>query len=77
MDQGPGAPYNAAAKFYAVYSGDSALDHDVRVSRLIDRHVHFGKTSDAARAWSLGPDEANALLVGATADRADHRIRLP
>jgi len=29
-DQGPGAPYNAAAKFYAVYSGDSAVDHDLR-----------------------------------------------
>ena len=26
-DQGPGAPYNAAAKFYQVYSGDSAADH--------------------------------------------------
>src|SRR5215472_12788672 len=25
-DQGPGAPYNAAAKFYAVYSGDTAKD---------------------------------------------------
>ena len=31
-DQGPGAPYNAAAKFYAVYSGDSSIDHDVRIS---------------------------------------------
>ncbi len=37
-DQGPGAPYNAAAKFYAVYSGDSALDHDLRISHVaIDR----------------------------------------
>ena len=37
-DQGPGAPYNAAAKFYAVYSGDSRKDHDVRVSHVaIDR----------------------------------------
>jgi hypothetical protein len=25
-DQGPGAPYNAAAKFYTVYSGDSSID---------------------------------------------------
>ena len=25
-DQGPGAPYNAAAKFYTVYSGDTAQD---------------------------------------------------
>ncbi|MET0605315.1 MAG: glycine reductase [Beijerinckiaceae bacterium] len=37
-DQGPGAPYNAAAKFYCVYSGDSRRDHDVRISHVaIDR----------------------------------------
>ncbi|HTP73960.1 MAG TPA: hypothetical protein VML58_17245, partial [Burkholderiaceae bacterium] len=28
-DQGPGATYNAAAKFYRVYSGDSAGDPDL------------------------------------------------
>jgi len=37
-DQGPRAPYNASAKFYAVYSGDTALDHDLRISHIaIDR----------------------------------------
>jgi D-proline reductase (dithiol) PrdB len=37
-DQGPGAPYNGAAKFYTVYSGDTALDHDLRISHVaIDR----------------------------------------
>jgi D-proline reductase (dithiol) PrdB len=37
-DQGPGAPYNAQAKFYQVYSGDTALDHDLRVAHVaIDR----------------------------------------
>jgi hypothetical protein len=37
-DQGPGAPYNAAAKFYSVYSGDTAHDHDLRISHIaIDR----------------------------------------
>jgi len=37
-DQGPGAPYNAAAKFYAVYSLDAAQDHDLRISHIaIDR----------------------------------------
>jgi hypothetical protein len=36
-DQGPGA-YNAAAKFYAVYSGDAARDHDLRIAHVaIDR----------------------------------------
>ena len=38
-DQGPGAPYNAKAKFYAVYSGDSARDHDLRIAHVaIDRN---------------------------------------
>jgi D-proline reductase (dithiol) PrdB len=37
-DQGPGAPYNAAAKFYAVYSLDASRDPDLRISHLaIDR----------------------------------------
>jgi hypothetical protein len=37
-DQGPGAPYNAKAKFFAVYSGDTAQDHDLRISHIaIDR----------------------------------------
>ena len=37
-DQGPGAPYNAEPKFFAVYSGDTARDHDLRISHIaIDR----------------------------------------
>ena len=37
-DQGPGAPYNARAKFYQVYSGDTAVDHDLRIAHVaIDR----------------------------------------
>jgi D-proline reductase (dithiol) PrdB len=37
-DQGPGAPYNAQAKFYQVYSGDTAADHDLRIAHVaIDR----------------------------------------
>jgi D-proline reductase (dithiol) PrdB len=37
-DQDPGAPYNAAAKFFTVYSGDTDRDHDLRISHIaIDR----------------------------------------
>jgi hypothetical protein len=37
-DQGPGAPYNARAKFYRVYSGDTDVDHDLRIAHVaIDR----------------------------------------
>ena len=41
--QGPGAPYNAAAKFYTVYSGDSAQDHDLRIS-----HVGYDRSHTSA-----------------------------
>ena len=38
-DQGPGAPYNAAAKFYKVYSGSRDDEPDLRISHLgIDRN---------------------------------------
>ena len=38
-DQGPGAPYNAAAKFYQVYSRPADVDPDLRISHLAtDRH---------------------------------------
>jgi len=42
-DQGPGAPYNAAAKFYTVYSGDGAAEHDLRIS-----HVGYDRTHTTA-----------------------------
>ena len=48
-----------------------APDDDLRLERLVARHVAFGKTAQAAHDWSHGPDEANARLVAATAARAD------
>ena len=48
-DQGPGAPYNASAKFYETYSGETALDHDLRISHVsIDRR-HTTMTD--ANSW--------------------------
>ena len=36
--QGPGAPLNGAAKFDVVYSGDTSVDHDLRIAHVaIDR----------------------------------------
>jgi pantothenate kinase len=52
------------------------LDDGIRLQRLIERHVRFGKSPSDARAWALGPDEANARIISATAVQADHRIRL-
>ena len=48
-DQGPGAPYNAAAKFYTVYSGDSSIDHDLRISHLAIDRVHT--TAEDSNTW--------------------------
>jgi D-proline reductase (dithiol) PrdB len=41
-DQGPGAPYNAAAKFYQVYSISTESEPDLRISHIgYDRlHTH-------------------------------------
>jgi hypothetical protein len=39
-DQGPGAAYNASAKFYAVYSGDSAVAPDLRISHVGYDRLH-------------------------------------
>jgi pantothenate kinase len=49
---------------------------DIRIERLTQRHVLFGMDRAAAEAWANGPDEANALLVAATRDRADAVVSL-
>ena len=53
-----------------------APDDGLRLARLVARHEAFGKSPEAARAWSHGPDESNARLVAATAVRADVVVRL-
>lgn len=47
------------------------LDEATRHERLIARHIAFGKSPEAARAWALGPDQANAALIAPTLSRAD------
>jgi D-proline reductase (dithiol) PrdB len=47
-DQSANAPYNAAAKFHAVYSGDTAHDHDLRVSHVSVDRVHL---ADDPNCW--------------------------
>ncbi|MDB5484314.1 MAG: hypothetical protein JWR29_218 [Tardiphaga sp.] len=42
-DQGPGAAYNGAAKFYSVYDGDTAATHDLRIS-----HIAYDRTHTSA-----------------------------
>lgn len=68
-DQGKDAPYNAAAKFYAVYSGDAAEAPDLRVSHVAVDRAHL---SDDQNCWfplpALRRAEA-ARRIGALAAR--------
>ncbi len=83
-DQGPGAPYNAAAKFFAVYSAGSKADPDLRIAHVaIDR-----KHSSAADIGAYFPlralrGAAHAGRIGSVASRfhglptnRSHRVTL-
>ncbi|MFF1843226.1 nucleoside/nucleotide kinase family protein [Streptomyces sp. NBC_01724] len=52
------------------------LEPDVRVRRLVDRHVRFGKPRPYAERWVAESDETNARLVDRGRDRADLVVRL-
>ena len=52
------------------------VSDDVRVPRLIARHIAFGKSPDEAREWVLRSAETNAALVAATRSRADAVVHL-
>src|SRR5437762_10457921 len=69
-DQGPGAPYNAKAKFYTVYSLDSASDHDLRISHVTIDRDHT-TAADPATYFPL-PELRRAAsrgLIGSVAPR--------
>jgi hypothetical protein len=83
-DQGPRAPYNAAAKFYTVYSGNTAQDHDLRISHIaIDRKhttaedsaAYFPLTELRRRAASGRIGSVAARFHGAPTNRS-HRVTL-
>ncbi len=61
-DQGPGAPYNGAAKFYTVYSLPTGTDPDLRIS-----HIAYDRThTTAADQCSYNPLRAlrEAAAIG-------------
>ena len=69
-DQGPGAPYNAAAKFYTAYSGDSAQDHDLRISHVAIDRQHT--TAEDSSTWFPLPalrQSARTGRIGSVARR--------
>jgi hypothetical protein len=61
-DQGPGAPYNAAAKFYEVYSGDTARDHDLRIAHVAIDRAHT--TAEDSGTWFPLPALRRAAAAG-------------
>jgi pantothenate kinase len=51
------------------------LDEDIRISRLISRHIAFGKDPESAKAWAKGSDQVNAELIETCVARCDFLIR--
>ena len=47
------------------------IEPELRLSRLVARHVEFGKSHDQAMVWSYGSDERNARLIEDGRDGAD------
>ena len=83
-DQGPGAAYNGSAKFYAVYSGDTSVDHDLRISHIGYDRIHTAATDSgtwfplaalrrAAAAGRIG--EIAPRFHGAPTNRS-HRVTI-
>jgi len=69
-DQGPGAPYNGGAKFYQVYSGDTARDHDLRISHIGYDRAHT--SAEDSGTWFPLPALRRAAAsgrIGAVAPR--------
>ena len=52
------------------------VDDQLRLKRLIARHIRYGRSPSAAQAWAQGTDELNANLVGESRERADVGLKL-
>ncbi len=52
------------------------VDQQVRQSRLVQRHMRFGRSEEAAIAWVANTDEPNAEVIESTKSRADVVVRL-
>ncbi len=74
-DQGIGAPYNAAAKFYQVYTGDSSQDHDVRITHVAIDRKHT--TMEDSGTWFPLPAFRKAQAEGRIGQLAKRFYGLP
>ena len=52
------------------------VDDVKRISRLISRHIAYGKDPEAAKAWAKGTDEVNAKLIERGRNRADFVVAI-
>ena len=69
-DQGPGAPYNAAAKFYEVYDAPTAEIPDLRISHIaIDRDHTTAEDMGSYFPLTALKNAADAGKIGKLADR--------
>lgn len=69
-DQGPGAPYNAAAKFYEVYAQPTADTPDLRISHIaIDRDHTTAEDPASYFPLATMKDAVAAGRIGKLADR--------
>jgi pantothenate kinase len=62
----------ARAAMNAVWS--VTTEEALRVQRLVERHVRFGKTQLEARAWVADIDQRNSDLVSGTLGNADRVV---
>ena len=69
-----GATYNAAAKFYEVYAGETARDHDLRVSHVAVDRAHL---SDDTNCWFPLPALRRAAAAGRIGSLTPHFIGAP
>ena len=83
-NQGPGAPYNAAAKFYQVYSIPSASEPDLRISHIgydrlhtsaedINTYFPLARLKDAVTAGRIG--ELGPRVHGSPTNRSQRVTR--
>jgi len=61
-DQGPGAKYNAGAKFYAVYDGDTSKPQDLRISHIAYDRVHT--SAEDSGTWFPLPQLQRLAAIG-------------
>jgi D-proline reductase (dithiol) PrdB len=74
-DQGPGAKYNGGAKFYSVYDGDTAKQHDLRIS-----HIAYDRTHTSAEdsgTWFPLPQMLRLAREGRIGDVAPRFFGAP